>query len=116
MALEERPRRMRDPYELGDRQRPEYVARRDAVNAELAALAPGPIPDLDQARKVLDDFSIFWARETDPAAKRRAHLRARMARRPARRRGAAQGPVRPVLRRPSRARTRPRTSRNRVCK
>jgi hypothetical protein len=36
----------------------------------LPQLSPGPLPDLDQARKVLEDFSIFWTRETDPAAKR----------------------------------------------
>ncbi len=69
-ALEERLRRMRDLYELGDLHRPEYVARRDAINAELAALAPQPIPDLDQARMVLEDFTIFWTNEADPAAKR----------------------------------------------
>ncbi len=69
-SLEERLRRSRDLYELGDLTRPEYMARRDAINAELAQLSPGPIPDLDQARQVLDDFSIFWTRETDPAAKR----------------------------------------------
>ena len=69
-ALEERLRRMRDLYELGDIHRPEYVARRDAVNAELSALTPAPIPDLDQAQHVLEDFTIFWTRETDPAAKR----------------------------------------------
>jgi DNA invertase Pin-like site-specific DNA recombinase len=69
-ALEERQRRSRDLYEIGDLTRPEYMARRDAVNTELAQLAPEPIPDLDQARQVLDDFSIFWSRETDPAAKR----------------------------------------------
>lgn len=46
------------------------MARRDAINTELAQLAPQPIPDLDQARQVLDDFSILWSRETDPAAKR----------------------------------------------
>jgi hypothetical protein len=34
------------------------------------SLAPEPIPDLDQARKVLEDFTIFWRRETDPVAKR----------------------------------------------
>jgi hypothetical protein len=49
---------------------PEYVARRDAINAELSALAPGPIPDLDQASKVLEDFTIFWSNETDPTNKR----------------------------------------------
>ncbi|HWY18313.1 MAG TPA: recombinase family protein [Solirubrobacteraceae bacterium] len=69
-ALEERLRRMRDLYELGDLQRPEYIARRDAINTELSALTPEPIPDLDHARQVLDDFTIFWQNETDPAAKR----------------------------------------------
>jgi site-specific DNA recombinase len=69
-ALEERLRRMRDLYELGDLHRPEYIARRDAINAELTALTPDPIPNLDQARTVLDDFTIFWQNETDPAAKR----------------------------------------------
>ena len=69
-ALEERLRRMRDLYELGDLKRPEYLARRDTLNAELAALAPEPIPDFDQARKVLEDFKVFWTAETDPDAKR----------------------------------------------
>ncbi len=69
-ALEERLRRMRDLYELGDLTRREYIARRDAINAELATLAPGPIPDLDHARKVLADFTLFWQTETDPNAKR----------------------------------------------
>lgn len=45
------------------------MARREAINTELAT-APGPIPDLDQAQQVLEDFSIFWQNETDPAAKR----------------------------------------------
>jgi hypothetical protein len=69
-ALEERLRRMRDLYELGDLDRPAYLARRDAIHAELAELAPDPLPDLEQARKVLDDFGIFWRQETDPDAKR----------------------------------------------
>jgi site-specific DNA recombinase len=69
-ALEERLRRMRDLYELGDLHRAEYVARRDAINAELSALTPAPVPDLDQARQVLEDFTIFWTREADPTAKR----------------------------------------------
>ena len=46
------------------------MARREAINAELAASAPGLVPDLDQAQQVLEDFSIFWANEADPAAKR----------------------------------------------
>lgn len=69
-SLEERLARARDLYELGDLTRPEYMARREAINTELSRLSPGPLPDLDQARKVLEDFSIFWTRETDPAAKR----------------------------------------------
>ncbi len=62
--------RDRDLYELGDLERAEYIARRDAIHAELNALAPEPIPDLDQARKVLEDFTIFWQKGADPAAKR----------------------------------------------
>jgi len=69
-ALEERLRRMRDLYELGDLKRGEYVARRDAINAELNALAPEPVPDLDLARSVLEDFTTFWTTETEHEAKR----------------------------------------------
>ena len=69
-ALEERLRRMRDLYEIGDLPRTEYLARRDTIHAELSALAPDPTPDLHQARKVLEDFTIFWQKETDPDAKR----------------------------------------------
>ncbi|MGH2865669.1 MAG: hypothetical protein ACRDJX_10540 [Solirubrobacteraceae bacterium] len=69
-ALEQRLRRARDLYELGDLTRPEYIARREAINTELAARAPGPLPDLDQAQQVLHDFSISWQNETDPAANR----------------------------------------------
>jgi hypothetical protein len=56
---EECLRRMRDLYELGDLERGEYVTRCNPINAELNALAPAPIPDLDEARGVLEDFSIF---------------------------------------------------------
>ena len=69
-ALEERLRRMRDLYELGDLTRPEYIARRDAINTELTNLTPNPLPDLDHARKVLADFTLFWQNETDPDARR----------------------------------------------
>jgi hypothetical protein len=69
-GLEERLRRTRDLYELGDLTRPEYIARRDAIHTELDSLAPNPIPDIDQASKVLEDFTIFWTTETDPSAKR----------------------------------------------
>jgi hypothetical protein len=69
-GLEERLRRTRDLYELGDLTRPEYITRRDAIHTELDSLAPNPIPDIDQASKVLEDFTIFWTTETDPSAKR----------------------------------------------
>jgi site-specific DNA recombinase len=69
-GLEERLRRTRDLYELGDLTRPEYIARRDAIHTELNSLAPNPIPDIDQANKVLEDLTIFWTTETDAAAKR----------------------------------------------
>ncbi len=69
-SLEERLARMRDLYELGDLQRPEYIPRRDAIHAELSTLAPQPLPDLDHAQQVLEDFTLFWEREHDPTAKR----------------------------------------------
>jgi hypothetical protein len=68
--LEERLKRARDLYELGDLPRPEYIARRDAIHAELAALTPQPTLDLDHARQVLEDFAVFWKRENDASAKR----------------------------------------------
>jgi hypothetical protein len=74
---------MRDLYELGDLHRAEYVARRDAINAELSALTPAPIPDLDQARQVLEDFTIFLGVRDRPrreATVPRAYLRERVAR------------------------------------
>lgn len=43
---------------------------RDAIHARLDALAPQPTADLDQTRKVLKDFTLFWTTETDPNAKR----------------------------------------------
>ena len=69
-AREERLRRMRDLYQVGDLHRAEYVARREAINAELSALMPAPIPDLDQAQAVLEHFTIFWQKEADATAKR----------------------------------------------
>jgi hypothetical protein len=69
-ALEERLRRMRDLYELGDLERAEYVARRNAINAELEGMAPRPLRNLGGAQEVLKDFSIFWREETDHDSKR----------------------------------------------
>jgi hypothetical protein len=69
-ALEERLRRIRDLYELGDLSRPEYLGRRDAIHAELAELAPPPLPDLSAVERVLSDLSLFWRHEDDAEAKR----------------------------------------------
>jgi DNA invertase Pin-like site-specific DNA recombinase len=44
--------------------------RRERAHTKARQLSPGPLPDLDQAGKVLEDFSIFRTREIDPAAKR----------------------------------------------
>jgi Recombinase zinc beta ribbon domain len=70
-ALEERLTRTRDLYEIGDLTRPEYISRRNAINTELNTLVQQPIPDLDQAQQILEDFSRFWQNEQDPNAKRR---------------------------------------------
>jgi hypothetical protein len=98
-ALEDRLRRARDLYEIGDLPRPEYIARRDAIHAELSTLAPQPIPDLDQARDVLEDFAMFWRTENDPNAKRQflSLVFDGVGRRP-RRRGPAQALIPAVLR------------------
>jgi hypothetical protein len=69
-ALAERRRRLRDLYELGDLDRDDYLARRKAIDAELDRLAPGPAPDVDAARRVLDHFSLFWQQEPNPAPRR----------------------------------------------
>jgi hypothetical protein len=71
-ALEERLRRLRDLYELGDLTRAEYLPRRQAIHGELDALSPDPIPDLNQARAVLEDFTIFWNAEPHPDARRQS--------------------------------------------
>jgi site-specific DNA recombinase len=68
--LNDRRKRLRDLYELGDLDRPEYISKRDALDSELDALAPGPAPDLDGARAVLEDFGRFWEEETDPGPRR----------------------------------------------
>jgi hypothetical protein len=103
-ALEERLRRMRDLYELGDLRRAEYVARREAINAELSALTPAPISDLDQARacsktsRSLDRRGRPRRQATVP----HAHLRERLARPGPRRRRPAQALLCAVLPEPPR--------------
>jgi Recombinase/Recombinase zinc beta ribbon domain len=68
--LKARRTRLRDLFELGDLQKPEYVSKRDAIDAELDALAPGAAPDLDGARAVLEDFGRFWIDAKDPEVRR----------------------------------------------
>ena len=69
-ALEERLRRLRDLYELGHVDRSDYLACRQEIQTQLAELAPEPLPDLDEAEQVLNDFSLFWHDQSDPEAKR----------------------------------------------
>jgi site-specific DNA recombinase len=68
--LNQRRQRLRDLYELGDLPKPDYVAKRNAIDTELDRLSPGPTPDLDEARAVLDDFARFWKTETAPEPRR----------------------------------------------
>lgn len=41
----------------------DYLTRRRALDTDLDALSPGPAPNLDEARRVLDDFTRFWQQE-----------------------------------------------------
>jgi hypothetical protein len=68
--LRERRTRLRDLYELGDLERGEYVAKREAIDAELDELAIGPSVDLDGARAVLEDFCRLWASEQSAEPRR----------------------------------------------
>jgi hypothetical protein len=68
--LTERRQRLRDLNEFGDLDKAEYAAKRESIDAELDSLAPGPTPDLDGARAVLEDFGRFWTDETDPEPRR----------------------------------------------
>ena len=43
---------------------------RSSAGSSWSALAPQPLPDLDHAQQVLEDFTVFWEKETEPAAKR----------------------------------------------
>lgn len=43
----------------------------ERVRRTPASDPPQPIPDLDQAQQILEDFSLFWQNEQDPNAKRR---------------------------------------------
>jgi hypothetical protein len=99
-AMERRFDVVLDLYELGDLDRPEYIARRDAIHTELDALAPEPTANLDQAGKVLEDFAIFWSTETDPSAQAtvpQPRVRRRLARPRPRSRRPAQALVPGVL-------------------
>jgi hypothetical protein len=68
--LTDRRRRLRDLFEMGDLDKAAYVSKRDAIDAELDSLAPGPSLDLDAARAVLEDFGRFWETETAPEPRR----------------------------------------------
>jgi hypothetical protein len=65
--LKDRRRRLSELFEMGDIERTRYVSKRDAIDAELDSLSPGPSPDLDGARAVLEDFAMFWQTEMTPS-------------------------------------------------
>jgi hypothetical protein len=56
--------------QFGPARRSVAFEQRDAIDAELDSLAPGPSPDLDAARTVLEDFATFWQTETAPEPRR----------------------------------------------
>ena len=69
-TLKRRRKRLRDLYEMGDLERAEYLAKREAIDAELDSLSPGTAPDIDGARVVLENFERFWKQERDPEKRR----------------------------------------------
>lgn len=63
--------RLRDLYLLGDLTKPEYLLRRQAIEEQLQRAKPPANPNIDRARKLLEDFASFWEVETDPNERRK---------------------------------------------
>ncbi|MCZ7569728.1 MAG: hypothetical protein M5U01_14260 [Ardenticatenaceae bacterium] len=61
--------RLRDIYELGDIERDEYLIKRDYYKAQLTALRPAHIPDLEMAAGLFQDFQGNWEAATDEEKK-----------------------------------------------
>lgn len=65
-ALLERLKRL---FLLGDLVERAYVAERDRLRNQLAALVPPALPDLERAAALLRDFSKLWDAATPPERK-----------------------------------------------
>lgn len=62
--LEGQLERLKRLYVLGDLVESEYRADRDRLRAQLAALAPPELPDLEAAAALLADFGAIWEAAT----------------------------------------------------
>ena len=61
--------RLKRLFLLGDLGEREYVAERDRLRNQLAALVPPALPDLERAAALLRDFSKLWEAATPPERK-----------------------------------------------
>ncbi len=61
--------RLKRLFLLGDLGEREYVAERDRLRNQLAALVPPALPDLERAAVLLRDFSKLWDAATPPEHK-----------------------------------------------
>jgi hypothetical protein len=59
--LEERRRRLRDLYELGDYTLSEYKRKRDALTRRIDALCVPDAPEVEQAGETLESLGAEWA-------------------------------------------------------
>ena len=61
--------RLKRLFLLGDLGEREYVAERDRLRNQLAALVPPALPDLERAAALLRDFGKLWDAATPPERK-----------------------------------------------
>lgn len=52
--------RLKDLYKMGDINKEEYVTERNQLKAQLAALQPPQLPDLERAAALLNNFGAIW--------------------------------------------------------
>jgi hypothetical protein len=58
--IEEQLGRLKRLFALGDLEEREYLAERDRLRAQLAALTPPAMLDLERATELLQDFGAIW--------------------------------------------------------
>jgi site-specific DNA recombinase len=58
--LEEQLERLKRLFVLGDLEERAYLAERDRLRVQLAALTPPAMPDLERAAELLQDFGAIW--------------------------------------------------------